>query len=337
MTELWDNPRPDGYWPGTPSQWREATVDDCTWYATEFAFEAASETHRSVHPVKGLREYSTDTSGGTPVSVAIRDTSKLWPRTERVHAVYGQFHRDYLERCLQQGAVLVLGGDYEKLPVHYRKWTINDKFDHAVACKTYRLKPQTDIEQTFLYDPLGGGSTLQPYDGEWITLDALLDNYTWAASSGRIWAGIVMNKGDEPMRSVNLFSQQATDKEVRCRSNTEVRVEPRIDGRRTRTIWGSKNWFSLIGTAANGWRLIGWNLDADRSNIGYIHKDDIAETRTVEPAQSVDSTGFAKRVVELEKDNAALVLQVELADGIMAQNDQTFLEILTLAEQELAD
>jgi hypothetical protein len=270
---LWDNPRPIGYWPGTPNQFREPTVDDCTWYATEFAFEAASETHRSVHPVKGLRNFSSDTVGGTPVSVAIRDSLRLWPKSERVWAEYGAYSRDYLEHLLQRGVTLILGGDYEKLPAHYRRWTNNDTFDHAVACRTYRNR-LPGVEQTFLYDPLGGGPTFKPYDGEWITLDALLDDYSWHFA-GKIWAGIVENKGDSPMKRVFVHPETPTNKEVTVPRGTIVREAPRTTSEKVKTIWSSTRKFPMIGAASNGWRLIGWDLEVSTGNIGYIHRDDI--------------------------------------------------------------
>jgi len=272
----------------------------------EFAFEAASETHRSVHPVKGLRVHSTDTVGGTPVDVCLRDTLALWHPSERVHGIYGAYQRDYLEVMLQRGAVLVLGGDYEKLPRHYRRWTYNDTFDHAVACKTYRIKPGTNIEQTFLYDPLGGGRTFEPYDGEWISLNALLGDYTWKTGS-RCWAAIVENKGGEPMRTLNVPSNYPADKEVRVRPNTVVRVAPRTTSERTRHIWSDKKWWPLIGNSTGGWRLIAWDLDDSRKNIGYIYKDDIIDARTVEPPVTQDCEAIKAERDELGTTNGELL------------------------------
>ena len=330
MTELWDNPRPLGYWPGTPSQWREPTVDDCTWYATEFAFEAASETHHSVHPVKGLRNYSTDRVGGTPVSVAIRDTSVLWPDRERVHAEYGAYKREYITRLLREGAVFVLGGDYEKLPAHYRRWTYNDTFDHAVAIKTY----DEPNDRTFLYDPLGGGRTFEPYDGEWIKMDAIL-RYTWQMNSTRYYAGLVQNEGDEPMKTVNLNPNHPADREVRVRPNTVVRGVPRSTGERTRQIYSGTKWWPLVGKTTNGWRLIAWDLDEDRKNIGYVHMDDITEVRVVEMPDATDCADLEEANAMLLKSTASLQNQVRLQEETIALDQLSFVEIISSAEDRL--
>lgn len=278
MTKLWDNPRPKGYWPGTPSQWNEPTIDDCTWYATEFGFEAASETHRSVHPVKGLRRFSTDTSGGTPVSVAIRDTQRLWPSRERVLSEYGTYSRRRITQLLRSGATLVFGGDYIRLPLHYRRWTNNDRFLHAIATRTIAYK--NGKARTFWYDPLGGGSTYKPYDGEWITLNDLLNHYAWKTPSGDKWyAGLILNKGDAPMKRLHLHPSQPANREVRVRGGTVVRVAPRITSDKVRVVWGEKRWYPLVGNARDNWKLIAWNLAESQANIGYIRKVDIIETK----------------------------------------------------------
>ncbi len=312
MTQLWDNPRPQGYWPGTPNQFREATVDDCTWYATEFGFEAASETHRSVHPVKSLRKFSTDRVGGTPVAVAIRDTQDLWPEQEQVVSVYERFTRKRIITLLKRGATIIYGGDYEKLPPHYRRWTNNDKFDHACATRTLDLNNNGD-ERTFLYDPLGGGPTFQPYDGEWITIDNIL-KYCWRTGNASYWVGIIENKGDEPMKTVNLNPNQPTDSEVRVGKNTAVRVAPRTTAINKRIIWDANKWWAFIGKAGSGWRLIGWNLEESRKNIGYVHVNDIREIRKVAPlVTNVDvktlmetNNVLQRQITQLSDDNTDL-------------------------------
>jgi hypothetical protein len=283
MTELWDNPRPVGYWPGTPSQWREPTVDDCTWYATEFAF-------------------STDTEGGTPVSVAIRDTQDLWPERERVFSQYGAYKREYITRLLTEGAVFVVGGDYEKLPKHYRRWTYNDYFNHAMAIKTYDAKH----DRTFLYDPLGGGRTYEPYDGEWISMSAIL-HYTWQANSTKWYAGLVQNLGDEPMKAVFVNPTHPADREVRVEANTVVRGQPRSTGERTRQIYSATKWWPVLGRTTDGWRLIAWNLDLSNKNIGYVHVNDIIEARAVAPPYSdTDCKDLEEANAMLLKSTASL-------------------------------
>lgn len=276
MTELRDRPRPAGYWPNTPSQWREPSVDDCTWYATEFAYEAASENYRSVHPVLGLRNFSSDKVGGTPVHVALRDTQSLWPSEERVTYDYYLAHPNQVREHLKRGATIVWGGDYEKLPPHYRRWTNNDTFNHAMASRDLDHK-----DWTFLYDPLGGGPQRDPYDGEWIPLEAMF-RFSWG-HSGKVEIGVVENRGDEPMNRVHLFGQHPTDKEVRTRSGTEVRRNPRSTGEITRRFHDEEKWRPLIGNANGGWRLVGWgDLDLDNTNIGYVHADDILEVKEMQ-------------------------------------------------------
>jgi hypothetical protein len=308
MTELWDKPRPQGYWPGTPNQFREATVDDCTWYATEFGFEAASQTHRSVHPVRELRNFSTDTVGGTPVAVAIRDTQNLWLDRERVVSTYGTRTKEQIITLLKRGAVLVYGGDYEKLPQHYRRWTNNDFFNHALATKTY----DESADRTFMYDPLGGGPTFQPYDGEWISLNNVLD-YCWQAGGTTYWVGVIENRGDEPMKSVNLNPNQPTDREVRVGKNTVVRVAPRTTSEAVRTVYSAQKWLPFIGRAPGGWRLIGWNLDESGKNIGYVHFDDIEEVRNVTPLVTGTDVEALKLANEALRDERSQ-LTIELRD-----------------------
>jgi hypothetical protein len=302
---LRDTPRPDGYWPGTPSQWEEPTVDDCTWYAVEFGFEAASETHRSVHPVQGLRQFSSDTVGGTPIHVAIREANRLWPTSERVHAEYGSYDRADIERFLKAGATIIWGGDYEKLPPHYRKWTNNDVFDHAMASRGFR---SFNGGQTFLYDPLGGGPLRLRYDGEWISIDALL-TFNWHAGTSRYWLGVIENEGDEPLRTINVFPNHPADKEVRVRNATAVRAQPRETGERTRGFYNEDKWWPLLGNGGGGFKLIGWNLDQSNRNIGYVHTDDIIETRAVTLTE-VDSDALKLANAALRTENTNLQNQL---------------------------
>jgi len=318
---LRDQPRPEGYWPGTPSQWREATIDDCAWYATEAAFEAASETHRSVHPVKGLRAFSSDTEGGTPISVAIRDTQRLWPASERVVSEYGAYERAYLVRLLKEGAMLVVGGYYANLPTHYRRWTNNDNFAHALACKFYRRLD--GVEYTFLYDPLGGGPTRQPYDGEWITLDALLNWFTWGTGTKK-YAGIVQNRGDDPVQRLYVSPTRPADREVRVARGVTVRKAPRTTSAEVRRVWSEERWFPLVATASNGWRLIAWDLDVDNTNIGYIHTGDIIETRQAPPPTNVvDKDAYELAIKTLTAQNQSLTeMQAEAERDILAQEEE---------------
>lgn len=325
MTTLWDNPRPKGYWPGTPSQWREPTVDDCTWYATEFGFEAASETHLSMHPVKDLRNFSSDTVGGTPLSVALRETARLWPAKERVHSEYGAYSRRFIMDALSAGAVLVYGGDYEVLPPHYRRWTYNDYFDHAVASKTL---DRTDLGtfRTFMYDPLGGGRYYEPYDGEWITIDGLL-KYCWQ-SGDKYWVSIIENKGAEPMKSLNINPNQMADKEVRVRNTTVVRAQPRITGDRTRRIYSNTKWWPVVGRVAGGWRLIAWKNELGHVEWGYINPDDILEYRN-EPFTDTDNDALLNENLTLASENAALETELGKYKGVV-ESISADLEVLDI-------
>lgn len=272
MASLRDSPRPDVYWPNTPSQWREPSVDDCTWYATEFAFQAASENHLNMHPVKDLRNKSTDTEGGTPVDVALRDTFKLWPIRENVGYRYGAFNFATIRRSLRDGSTIVVGGDYEKLPLHYRRWTNNDTFNHAMAARDLR-KNKAGEWLTFLYDPLGGGPAREPYDGEWIKLDDLL-TFTWNASSRTWWLGIVYNRSEIPMKYLNLPAQYKPDRFARLKRGAPVRSEPRATSEVVRKFWNENTRRPILYAVDGGWVCVLWKDDKEWQ-WGYADPDDV--------------------------------------------------------------
>ena len=291
---MWDNPRPKGYWPNTPSQWREPSVDDCTWYATEFLFEAASETHRSVHPVLGLRNDSIDKVGGTTLPVALSETMRLWPTSERVTYSYGSYTRDEIVAALLSGAGILWGGDYEKLPNHYRRWTNNDVFNHAMASLTLE-----DEDRTFLYDPLGGGPTRQPYDGEWITIDALLD-FNWNAGYKQYSVGIVENLGEEPMRYLHLPMSSEADRVVGIRRGGAARVAPRITAAVKRKFWNEEKRWGFLGLFSGGWFLVLWEQDGEW-DFGYVHREDIIANESVQveptlPEVSAEATELYEKI-----------------------------------------
>lgn len=313
VSTLRDNPKPDGYWPGTPSQWREPSVDDCTWYAVEAAFESASEPHFSYHPVNRIRASSTDTEGGTPIIVALRDTLKFWPKIGDVGYTYGGESRRDVERALTSGAAVVVGGDYEKLPLHYRRWTNNDTFDHAMMHKfLYAGK------LTYLYDPLGGGPSREPYDGEWISLDALYgpDKFVWQHSPVTYTVGIVENKR-ETMRlnQVTVEPNMAT-KALRCKVGTPVYQTPTTIAPIERKIWSNKKLWATIAKGMNGWRLIVWpDSETGNTRWGWISKVDIEEIVDIIPVTEAECSEEEYVKLNAELASYEVVVQ-ELRDSL---------------------
>jgi hypothetical protein len=176
-----------------------------------------------------------------------------------------------------------------------------------MAVRSYN-KNQNIPQRTFLYDPLGGGPTYQPYDGEWITFNALFNRYAWKNRRGNIYAGIVENEGDIRMNRVFLHPTRPTDKAVRIEVGTVVRRDPRITSEEVRRIWSAGSWHPLVGAARHGWRLIAWNLEASESNIGYVHLNDIIETKsiTLPPSTPVDvDNDMLRNAIQALKDDKA--------------------------------
>jgi len=272
-----------GYWPNTPSQWTQATVDDCTWYATEFAYESADPLHTSVHPVRDLRKHSTDTVGGTPVEVALRDTDRLWPTRPPTY-VYGLMGWQDIKAALRSGLVLVLGGDYEKLPEHYRRWTNNDTFDHALAIKF--LREDGTFNSVALYDPLGGGPQFDPYDGEWIRFDALFGNnaYTWKSGT-KYWVGVVYSERSADRVSVFYNPAWPSNRKVRLKSGAQTYNKPVALPRfEARSFWNveTKRWAVAKG---GGWYIILHRRNPedpfDPFDQYYVRKEDILAVNNV--------------------------------------------------------
>ena len=302
---LRDSPRPSVYWPNTPSQWREPTVDDCTWYATEFAWQAASKDHISKHPVNDIRNHSIDTVGGTPIRVAMSETDRLWPKGQGVNWKYGSYSRAEIRRALIDGGTIIYGGDYAKLPPHYRRWTNNDSFSHAMASRDHRTKDGKD--QTFLYDPLGGGPTRQPYDGEWIDLDALLE-FNWG--SGNEAVGIVWGTTTTGDRMIKGSVKRRSDKYIKLPKGTKVYDSP--GGDVVRTIGNTKQ-FDYYGYAGNGWWAVEVWVDGGPA-IAYVKKGDYE--RDFWPVEPVEPPppDLSARVRELEE---ALESIGNIADDVL--------------------
>lgn len=320
MAELRDKPRPTVYWPNTPTQWRESSVDDCTWYATEFAFEAASVNHLNMHPVKDLRNKSSDTSGGTPLLTALSETYRLWPKSEMAQYRYGAESRTAIRRALKDGSTIVYGGDYANLPVHYRRWTNSDTFAHAMASRDYR---EVDgVGYTFLYDPLGGGPTREPYNGEWIPLSALL-KFNWDNGADRYYVGTVYGYGGKD-RMIKGVIERTSSKYVELPAGVKVYDSP--DGKVIRTVKVPKR-YDYFGYVGPWWAIEIWYKEGPV--IAYIEKNETFERGAwptdppVEPPVIPDVTALEARIEELESallaisgiSDEALDVTLEDVDG----------------------
>lgn len=314
MAELRDKPRPDTFWPGTPSQWTQPTVDDCTWYATEFGFEAGSNVHRSMHPVKDIRNHSSDTVGGTPLHVALRETARIWPDSDGVRYSYGLKPRVEIRRALKDDKTILWGGDYEKLPSHYRRWTYNDTFDHAMASRGFRT--HQGVEQTFLYDPLGGGRTFQPYDGEWIALSALYD-FSWGSGTseyvGIIWGPGNTQQGDGD-KMIKGTVERSSSKYIDLPKGTKVYDTP--NGKVVRTTHKDLR-VDYMGYSGGWWMVEIWVTDG--LVLAYVKKGagdrgnwpPVPEPEPIDPNPELEA-----RILELENalTNINVTAETALAD-----------------------
>ena len=282
MSDMRTLPPPPGYWPPTPSQWTEVTVDDCTWFAGEFAWQSGSDIHRSMHPVDDLRAKSTDRVGGTPINVMMNEIDRLWPARDGVGWRYGSHSTQEIKRALTGGAAVIVGGDYEKLPPHYKRWTNNDVFDHAMT-----IKFLLDDGRVRLYDPLGGGPARLPYDGEWIPFEALFaGNYgfNWQEPTGAYPTGFVQNltEGAPEVDKLFLDQEHPATREMRVKDRTPVYKKPSITSLRVKTFWNETVWRWLAG-ATEGWRITVYqDVGSTDWKVGYVNNIDVIETRTAE-------------------------------------------------------
>ena len=304
-----------GYWPNTPSQWREPTVDDCTWYSGEFAFQAADEYRRNFHPVNDIRNQSTDRVGGTPVDVMLRDMADFWPKDAGLDYKYGAWPKRDIRRALWTGATVVVGGDYEKLPLHYRRWTNNDYFNHAMAVRFLRTR-KDGTQVTALYDPLGGGPTRQPYDGEWIAFNAIFgdeDEYTWRAQAGRYWVGVVDNLHRKEQMKKVFFDAADSTREARVQSGTPVFSEPSTVAPRLKVLMDDTKWYKLIGRVNPNWfAIFSWNKELKDHEVGYVAASDIKAMQNRQPQENTDEAAIITLLTD--EKNALLQELKELND-----------------------
>lgn len=332
MATLRDKPRPSVYWPNTPSQWREPTVDDCTWYAVEFAFQAASDNHVSMHPVNDLRNHSIDRTGGTQVRVALSEVDRLWPKGENVGWKYGVFSKTEIRRRLKDGATIVWGGDYEKLPQHYRRWTVNDYFNHAMASRDFRINPQSGKAQTFLYDPLGGGPQRDFYDGEWINLEALY-RFNWNNEE----VGIVYNIGRKTDKMIRGPIERTSSKWVHLPAG--VRVFDAPGGQVVRTVGNAKR-YDYFGYS-NGFWAIEIFVQGEPV-IAYVKKNqnfergNWPEPEPVNPPDE-DRQQLLDRISALEISLAAETNRALEAETRNAELEGALVDIETIVETTLVN
>jgi hypothetical protein len=272
-----------------------------------------------MHPVKDLRVKSTDTEGGTPVPVMMSEMARLWPVKEDVASEYGAFSAAELKKALREVAVVVVGGDYQKLPFHYRRWTSNDKFAHAIA-----IKFLLEDGRTRMYDPLGGGPTREPYDGEWIPFDAIFDGkegFGWSAIDGRYYAGVVQNKNEAPMEKMYLDPDRPVTRVMRTRDGTLVYEQPDKASKRIKIYWNADKVRWLYGSAGMGWRITVFKNETGDWVKGYLDVEDIvyvgdAPATPVTPCPPCEDVEPYKTTIASQKEE----MDVMNADILDLQN-----------------
>jgi hypothetical protein len=256
-----------------------------------------------MHPVKDLREHSSDTVGGTPIDVALWETKRLWPKDQHADFEYSPYPLYMLVRALHDGGTLVLGGNYQNLPPHYRRWTNNDNFAHALAVRA--LSEDSTPLSTFLYDPLGGGSTLQPYDGEWISINAILNEFTWKNRFGNIWAGIVANRRAPTMKKLHLYPPAKTDREVRLEVGTNGYQSTSILSPSIKQFNNSDKWRQTLGLLEGGWYAVLLYVGEDRPySVVYVRKEGVLQMRETEKTKvDTDALVLANRALQTMNEN----------------------------------
>ena len=266
-----------------------------------------------MHPVKELRAYSSDRVGGTPVQVALRDTARLWPASEEVGWRYGGFPLSTIERALRGGAVVVVGGDYEELPLHYRRWTYNDKFDHAVA-----IKFLLHDGRTRMYDPLGGGRNFEPYDGEWIALDRMFggyDQYAWHKSNDTFYVGIVQNRERGAPMKLHFNKEFPSNHRARFKDKTPVFKRPNLLQAAERFFWKEENWHWLMGKTANNWHIVAYKGTLSGEwKIGYVQGNDKVDEE-VRPWPDTDEVTDADYNTLIEANKQLITSNQALKEG----------------------
>jgi hypothetical protein len=255
--------------------------------------------------------------GGTPVAVALRDTGEFWPDRENVSWEYSAYSKFELERALRSGAVLVVGGDYESLPFHYRRWTNNDNFDHAIA-----LKFLTPVNTTKMYDPLGGGPTNQPYDGEWIDFDAIFNpsGFCWRGVDEKYMCGIVQNteEGETSMDTMYLDQDTPATRMMRVKDKTKVYDKPTVTSDMVKTFWNADTWRWLAGTAP-GWKMTLYkNVSDTEWQAGYVQAEEVLEVKDA----PVEIDPDVARIKELETTLTSLAVTLGQESDLLDEAEE---------------
>lgn len=303
-----DTPKPDlKYKTKTLNQFQAKTVDDCVWYAVNDTYEYVTEGKVHVKDPEEFRKESTGSaSGPSKLSIVLAKFSARFPDAVSFTQSPGQgFTKDQAVAALEQGAGLVVLGDYENLPVYYRRWTNNDKFDHAVGARLFNPDHKLfkgSRGSTWMYDPLGGGHNNNPYDGEWIAVEWLFDDFAWRTGT-RVSIAVIDEFTEETMISVD--KDQTAPRTATIKAGTEVRKDPDAASP-VATKFKNQTDVPYIGTTRDGWHAILTKVDNLLAlKVAYVYKTAIKTIKDV-PATPTDD--------ELLLENAQLRELIEQRD-----------------------
>lgn len=307
MADLRDSPLPSGYRPNTPNQFREKTVDDCTWFAMEYAYERASLGQLKANPVDVRRTVDPDLTGPTRMSDAFEAFDRYYKRSRLVrHYQSPLTPRDFDEalNLLRMDATLVVIGDYEELPFHYRRWTYNDKFDHAIAIHDFRPDIKfgaRSVGSTYMYDPLGGGRTFEPYDGEWIPVEGVLRSFVWTTGTS-ISIGVLSPAKEEQL--INSTLPPVLRRLAKLKAGTHVLSEPTAAATTITKLDGETD-LGLVGAVrGTDWRAV-QVMRKIGNVVGYVHSTNVLSVG-LNPLYTPTQGETLELVATLEKANADL-------------------------------
>jgi hypothetical protein len=310
-----DTPPPDlAYKTKTKNQFNAKTVDDCVWYAVNDAYEYVTRGVHQVASPEAFRRASSGTiSGPSKLSDVLSAFAKRFPFGVNYDQspVSASWNREACITALTRGACLVFVGDYEKLPKYYRRWTNNDIFDHAVNAKTFRrdVKLYTgSMGSTWFYDPLGGGTNDREYEGEWIAIESLTDEFAWKIGSN-IAVAFIDTYTEEDMFTVS--KGQTTTRIARVKAGTKLMKMPEASSGVAKTLKNEQN-LPLLGVVNSKWSIVISDIPNLNAPKGvYVHQTDILKIESI-PAPATDEQLVQENVALLKENDQLSAKNVEL-------------------------
>lgn len=331
-----DTPKPElDYITKTMNQFQARTVDDCVWYATNEATERVTRGAAYVKDPEAFRKQSTGTiSGPSKLSVVSDAFLDKFPGTfDFIQSpIDERLTKDQAIARLVAGATIVVLGDYEKLPKYYRRWTNNDRFDHATT--TTLFNPDHKLYKgsqgsTWFYDPLGGGPSNKAYRGEWIDVESVFDDFAWHTGTA-ISIGVFDQYTEEIM--ITVHRDQTAPRLVTIKAGTEVMKEPSAASKGA-TKFKNQVVVPYVGHPNADWHAILTKVDnAVALKIAYVHKSRVTKVEEApvvptDPQLKAENEALKKQVLDLGNANKVLQGRVDTANGRLGKIDKEAVKV----------